>query len=75
MYRAISLLGTNMTRPPLELRTTIWNRQATGLRPEHLDDFRNMITLHELPQALEDIVTTGVVGRTVVEIADPASVY
>jgi len=72
MYRAISLLGTNITWPSLDLRTSIWNRLATDLRPAHLDDFRSTITMDELPQALEEIVTTGFVGRTVIEISDPA---
>lgn len=73
MYRAISLLGTNITWPSLDLRNTIWNRLATDLRPAHLDDFRRTISADELPHALEQIVTTGFVGRTIVEISDPAA--
>lgn len=73
MYRANSLLGTNITWPSLDLRNTIWNRLATDLRPAHLDDFRRTISADELPHALEQIVTTGFVGRTIVEISDPAA--
>ena len=73
MYRAISLLGTNITWLSLDLRNHIWNRLATDLRPEQLDDFRRTISMDELAQALEEIVTTGFLGRTIVEISDPAT--
>jgi acrylyl-CoA reductase (NADPH) len=73
MYRAISLLGTNITWLSLDMRNSIWNRLATDLRPEHLDDFRRTISMGELPRALEEILTTGFVGRTIVAIGDPAT--
>jgi acrylyl-CoA reductase (NADPH) len=73
MYRAISLLGTNITWLSLDLRNRLWNRLATDLRPERLEDLHRTICFEELPQAPQQIVTTGFVGRTVVEISDPAT--
>ena len=48
-------------------RQTIWQRLATDLKPRHLDRLARVITLAELPGAVDDILKGKVTGRLLVE--------
>ncbi len=70
ILRGVSLLGINSSAMPREVRTNIWNRLATDLKPRHLDRIAtNTIDFDELPAAFDDYVKNRIVGRTVVKIS------
>lgn len=70
ILRGVSLLGINSSAMPREVRTGIWMRLATDLRPPHLDALATRrIKFADLPGAFEDFIKGRVMGRTVVEIA------
>ncbi len=51
----------------MSYRQTIWQRLATDLKPRHLQQLARVITLSELPQAIDDILQGKVTGRLLVE--------
>jgi len=69
ILRAVCLLGINSVDTPRLLRTAVWNRIGTDLKPRHLDKIAaNTITFDELPGAFQAFIDGKVTGRTVVEI-------
>ncbi len=70
ILRGVSLLGINSSAMPREVRTGIWKRLATDLKPRHLDKIvTDTISFDELPTAFDDYVKGRIMGRTVVKIA------
>jgi NADPH2:quinone reductase len=70
ILRGVSLLGINSSAMPRDVRTGIWKRLATDLKPRHLDKIvTETIPFDELPAAFEDFVKGRIMGRTVVKIA------
>ena len=67
ILRGVRLLGIN-GNSPMPLRTRIWQRLATDLRPRHLESIRRVITFEELPAALATVLAGGARGRFVVEM-------
>ena len=51
----------------MSYRQTIWQRLATDLKPRHLKQLARVITLSELPNAVNDILQGKVAGRLLVE--------
>jgi putative YhdH/YhfP family quinone oxidoreductase len=68
ILRGVRLIGVN-ANSPLALRTRIWQRLATDLRPRHLAQIARRIRLDDLPQAFEDLYAARVTGRMVVDFA------
>ncbi len=68
ILRGVRLLGIN-ANSPMPLRTRIWNRIATDLRPRHLEHIRQVIPFGKLPDALGQVLAGGARGRFVVEMA------
>jgi len=70
ILRGVSLLGINSSAMPREVRTGIWQRLATDLKPRHLDRIAaKTIAFDDLPGAFDDYVKNRIIGRTVVKIA------
>ena len=70
ILRGVSLLGINSSAMPRDVRTGIWKRLASDLKPRHLDRIvTETIPFDELPAAFEDYVKGRIMGRTVVKIA------
>lgn len=67
ILRGVRLIGIN-GNSPMPLRTRIWDRLATDLRPRHLDLIRREITFAELPGALATVLGGGARGRFVVRM-------
>ena len=68
ILRNVSLIGVNMEVPPA-LRSEIWVRLATDLRPRHLDiTTTREVTLEELPPCFDAYIAGQVTGRTIVRI-------
>ena len=71
ILRGVNLLGINSSATPREARLAVWKRIATDLKPRHLDRIvTRTIRFDELPNAFKPYIDGGVVGRTVVKIAD-----
>lgn len=68
ILRGISLLGIDSVNCPYDLRTQLWRRLATDLRPEHLDAIVNrVIRLEDLPAMFAQMLERKIHGRIVVE--------
>ena len=67
LLRGINLLGIDSVACPMAYRQTIWERLATDLKPRHLERLARVITLSELPRAVDDILQGKVTGRLLVE--------
>jgi acrylyl-CoA reductase (NADPH) len=69
ILRGVNLLGVNSAATPREVRLAVWQRIATDLKPRHLDRIASRtISFDDLPDAFEEYLRGGVVGRTVVKI-------
>ncbi len=69
ILRGINLLGINSSATPRSVRTTVWERIATDLRPKHLDLLvTRTLDFADLPSAFQGYIDGTVTGRTVVRI-------
>ncbi|MEK3882729.1 acryloyl-CoA reductase [Paenibacillus sp. PL2-23] len=69
ILRGVNLLGIDSAYCARDLRIKLWNRMATDLKPDGLEDIQNIITLQELPKALSDILQGKAKGRTIVDLS------
>ena len=67
LLRGVNLLGIDSVACPMPYRQTIWQRLATDLKPRHLTRLARVMTLSELPRAINDILQGKVTGRLLVE--------
>ncbi|MBL3599102.1 MAG: oxidoreductase [gamma proteobacterium endosymbiont of Lamellibrachia anaximandri] len=68
ILRGVSLLGINSADCPHTLRSKIWQRLATDLHPQHLDDIVDrVIHLEQLPEVFEEMLKGEVRGRILVQ--------
>lgn len=68
ILRGVKLIGVDSVYCPMSIRQKLWQRLATDLKPEKLDQITREITLEELPQALKDILQGKLTGRTIVKL-------
>lgn len=68
ILRAVSLIGVNSVDAPLKVRERAWNRLATDLDPELLDDMTTEIPLADAVGRASEILDGQVRGRTVVNV-------
>ncbi len=68
ILRGVNLLGIDSGHEPIAKRQALWERLATDLRPRHLDRIARRITMHELPDAIDEILAGRVHGRLVVDV-------
>jgi len=66
LLRGINLLGIDSAACPMPYRQTIWQRLATDLKPRHLDQIAQVITLRDLPGAMAAILKGQSKGRLLV---------
>jgi acrylyl-CoA reductase (NADPH) len=69
ILRNVSLLGVDSVNTPMVLRQKVWRRLASDLKPRHLTDMCNTVTLEQLPAVFEKILKAQARGRTVVKPA------
>jgi len=70
ILRGVNLLGINSVDVPRELRTLIWERVATDLRPQHLANIDTQeVTLDTLGAAFQPYIDGKITGRTLVKIS------
>nr|MBF0683276.1 YhdH/YhfP family quinone oxidoreductase [Pseudomonas sp.] len=68
ILRGVKLLGIN-ANSPMSLRREVWQKIATVYRPEHLHDIAQIITLDELPGAMNAMLNRATRGRTIVQMS------
>ncbi len=68
ILRGVNLLGIDSGHVPIAERQALWERLATDLRPRHLDLVTRRITLHELADAMDEILAGRIHGRVVVDV-------
>jgi putative YhdH/YhfP family quinone oxidoreductase len=66
LLRGINLLGIDSVLCPMAYRQTVWQRLATALKPRHLNQIAEVITLRDLPGAIASILKGQVKGRLLV---------
>ena len=67
ILRGVRLLGVN-ANSPMALRAVVWEKIARDFRPRHLDTIAHVITLPELPQAMDRMLAGETTGRAVVRM-------
>ena len=73
ILRGVSLLGVNSSGAPRDIRTAVWARLSSDLKPRHLDRIvTRSIELGELPTVFQSYLKGSVIGRTVVRIGPVA---
>lgn len=70
ILRAVTLIGVSAQNYPTALRSDLWQRLATDLKPDNLMDMYREITLEELPEATQMILSGKLKGRTIVRISE-----
>ena len=67
ILRGVRLIGINAdTRPPL--RTRLWQRLATDLKPRFINELLNIIDIKQLPEVMEQMISGRTRGRTLIRI-------
>ena len=69
ILRGVRLIGVDSAATPMPLRRKVWQRLATDLKPRHLADIANIITLADLGAYFEQMLKGGIRGRAVVRIS------
>jgi putative YhdH/YhfP family quinone oxidoreductase len=68
ILRGVRLVGV-YANSPMPLRTRIWQRLASDLKPRHLKRIARPIRFDGLPQAFDDLIEAKAVGRMVVDFS------
>ena len=68
ILRGVSLLGIDSGQTPMPLRSEVWRRLSTDMKPAHLDAMTREIPFEQLPGAFQAFIDATVTGRTVVRI-------
>ena len=68
ILRGVCLLGIDSGYTPMPVRSGVWQRLATDLRPRHLTEMTRTIEFADLPGAFGAYLEGQVRGRTVVKI-------
>lgn len=69
ILRGVNLLGIDSVFCPAERRLKLWDRMAGDLKPHNLETLVDReVSLHELPQALSDILRSKTKGRILVRV-------
>ena len=69
ILRGASLLGIDSGYTPMPLRSEVWRRLATDMRPRHLTAMTRTIAFDDLPGVFDDFIQSRVRGRIVVDLA------
>lgn len=68
ILRGVKLLGIDSVTCPMQTRLEVWRRLASDLRPPHLAEIAQEISLEQLPAAFEILLKGSARGRYVVKL-------
>ncbi len=68
ILRGVSLIGIDSVLCPMDIRTEVWRRLATDMKPQHLQTIAKEITLDGLPDAFATLLSGKARGRFVVNV-------
>jgi acrylyl-CoA reductase (NADPH) len=68
ILRGVRLIGVDSAATPMPLRRKVWQRLTGDLKPRHLADITNTITLDELGAYFGRMLNSGIRGRAVVKL-------
>ncbi len=68
ILRGVTLCGVDSVNCPMALRSEVWSRLASDMKPQHLADMTRTIEFSALPGAFDAFIKGAVRGRTVVRI-------
>jgi acrylyl-CoA reductase (NADPH) len=68
ILRGIRLIGVDSATTPMPLRSRVWRRLATDLKPKHLESIAHTIHLDDLPAQFEKTLKGEMQGRAVVAV-------
>jgi acrylyl-CoA reductase (NADPH) len=66
ILRGVRLIGVDSAYTPMAIRRRVWERLATDLKPRHLKDIAQTVTLDQLPEVFEKMLKQQSRGRIVV---------
>lgn len=66
ILRAIKLIGIDSVEQPLSFKEEIWSYLANDFKPYFLSEMVQVISIYDLPEALETILKGGAEKRFVV---------
>jgi NADPH2:quinone reductase len=69
ILRGVSLIGIDSAMCPMPIRSEVWRRLATDMKPQDLDAIGHEITLDGLPAAFETLLAGKARGRFVVKVS------
>jgi NADPH2:quinone reductase len=68
ILRGVRLIGVNSGETPMPLRSRIWGRLATDLKPRHFGDIAHIVSLDDLPAYFDRMLKGQIRGRAVVKL-------
>lgn len=69
ILRGVSLLGINSIEMPIQVRSEIWERLGTDLKPKKLDSIvTNEVAFENLPNTFDNYLAGSNWGRTIIKI-------
>jgi NADPH2:quinone reductase len=68
ILRGVSLIGIDSAMCPMDIRTDVWHRLATDMKPPQLGSIAHEITLDGLAAAFETLIAGKARGRFVVKV-------
>jgi acrylyl-CoA reductase (NADPH) len=68
ILRGVSLIGIDSAMCPMPVRSEVWRRLATDMKPADLNTIANEITLDGLPAAFDTLIAGKARGRFVVNL-------
>lgn len=69
ILRGVRLIGVDSAVTPMAQRKRVWARLASDLKPRHLADIAQVISLADLPDYFARMVKGGIRGRAVVRMS------
>lgn len=67
ILRGASIIGIDSVFTPIKLRKRVWRRLAKDLKPQQLHDIKHVISLDEIPKAIDQVINHNNTGRIVID--------
>jgi len=68
ILRGVALLGVDSVEAPMAIRRRVWEEIASSLEPSTLDELTREVALDDLGALLDEVLSGGATGRTVVRV-------